>query len=170
MNAYNIDYKAVLADLEAKKAAIEASIAGIKMMMFGEVEGHAAGSSSVKGHSEARLGSNTFSKMGAVEAAEHYLRLVGELKTTTEIVAALESGGIVHQSRDFRKTVLTILNNKAKDASSEITKVKDKWGLSSWGPGLKRAKNANLGMEPEPSTEEVEKDVEASQVTRDASI
>ncbi|WP_447600628.1 hypothetical protein [Nitrospira sp. Nam80] len=164
MSAQHIDYRAVLADLEAKKAAIEASIAGIKMMMFGEVEGHAAGTSMVKAHSGQKLASNTFSKMGAVEAAEHYLRLVGELKTTAEIVTALEDGGIVHQSQDFRKTVSTILNSKARDVSSEITKVKDKWGLSSWGPGLKRAKNANLGMEPEPSAEEVEKDVLPSQV------
>ncbi len=148
-----IDYRAVLADLESKRAAIDASISGIRMML-GDTEGHVHGVSAARAHSEVRLGSNTFSKMGAVEAAEHYLRLVGELKTTAEIVAALENGGIVHQSQDFKKTVSTILNTKSRDASSEITKVKDKWGLSTWGPGLKRAKNGNLGIEPEVQTEE----------------
>ena len=146
-----IDYRAVLSDLESKRAAIDASIAGIRMMLG---EGHSHGTSTARAHSEVKLGSNTFSKMGAVEAAEQYLRLVGELKTTADIVTALESGGIVHQSQDFRKTISTILNTKSRDASSEITKVKDKWGLSSWGPGLKRAKNANLGIEPETQVEE----------------
>ena len=154
----DIDYKAVLADLESKKAAIEASIAGIKMML-GQTQGHAAGTSSAHAHSDIRLASNTFSKMGASEAAERYLGIVNELKTTGEIVEALEAGGIVHASQDFKKTVNTILNTKARDRASEITKVRDKWGLSSWGPGLKRAKNANLGIEPEPSSEEIADDI-----------
>lgn len=150
MADYGIDYKAVLADLEAKKAAIEASIAGIKQML-----GHAEGTANATGSLHTgKDHPSSFSKMSIVEAAEHYLRRVNAMKSTADIVSALEEGGIVHASADFRKTVSTILNQKARDKSSEITKVRDKWGLSSWGPGLKRAKSANLGIEPESPAEE----------------
>lgn len=159
VNDHIIDYRAVLADLEKKKAGIEATIAGIKMMLNQSI---IPGTASLTFQNE-KISSHSFSKMGAVEAAEAYLRVSNGLKTTAEIVTALEDGGIVHQSQDFKKTVSTILNNKARDESSEITKVRDKWGLSSWGPGLKRAKNANLGIEAEPSSEEVAKDVSVDQ-------
>lgn len=145
MTDNQIDYRAVLADLEAKKAAIDASIAGIKMMLG---QSSSSGSLHTQSHPNGNIASNTFSKMGAVEAAEHYLRVVGELKSTAEIVSSLIAGGIVHASKDFRKTVSTILNTKAREAGSEITKVGDRWGLSSWGPGLRRAKNANIAGEP----------------------
>jgi len=140
-----IDYKVVLADLEAKRAALDAAIAGMRQMLG--LAGHPGGSASTSG--ALKIDKSSFSKMSLSEAAESYLRRVNEMKTTGEIVKALEDGGIVHASADFRKTISTTLNQKCRDKDSEITKVRNQWGLSSWGPGMKRAKNSNLlGMEP----------------------
>ena len=145
-----IDYRAVLADLESKKAAIEATIAGVRMLLAQSIT---PGTTPLT-VSGGKVTANSFSKMGAVEAAENYLNLANQLKSTAEIVEALEAGGIVHTSQDFKKTISTVLSAKARDASSEITKVGDKWGLASWGPGVKRAKNKSLGIIDVGTTEE----------------
>lgn len=140
-----IDYKVVLADLEAKKTALEATINGMRQWLG--LGGHAGGSASTS--AILKIDKSSFSKMSLSEAIESYLRRVNEMKTTAEIVKALEDGGIVHASADFRKTVSTTLNQKCRDKDSEITKVRNQWGLSSWGPGMRRAKNSNvLGTEP----------------------
>lgn len=145
-----IDYEAVLADLESKRKALDAAIAGVRQML---------GQSSVSVGSVGQnpnepLTTNAFSQMSVAEAAESYLRHVRQVKTTAEISDALVQGGLIHNSENFRKTVSTILNQKARDPQSEITKTRDtKWGLSSWSPGMKRAKNVCLGVETEAESE-----------------
>jgi hypothetical protein len=44
---------------------------------------------------------SSFSKMSLTEAVENYLRRTNEMRTTGEIVEALEEGGIVHASANL---------------------------------------------------------------------
>ena len=134
------NYEGLLLDLEQKKAAIEAAIAGIKLLL-------GQGFSSVGGMSglpegatvQSGLPNDYFFGMGIADATRKYLISVKRPKTTREIAAALQSGGLTHTSKDFSKTVSTILSQKAQQ-DEDIIKVGDGWGLAVWYPGRRRNK------------------------------
>ena len=133
----NINYEAVLADLEQRRASIEIAIDVIQQLIGqGITSGPSIGLSEA-GATEGSIPSDFFFGMSIADATRKYLGTVRKPKTTREITIALEAGGLTHTSKDFMKTVSTILNQKAQKGD-EITKVHDKWGLASWYPGRKR--------------------------------
>ena len=134
------NYEALLLDLEQKKAAIEAAIAGIKLLLGQGISSGGAVSGLPEGAAiQSGLPNDYCFGMGIADAARKYLISVKRPKTTREIAAALQSGGLTHTSKDFSKTVSTILSQKAQQ-DEDIIKVGDGWGLAAWYPGRKRNK------------------------------
>lgn len=132
------NYDVLLLDLEQKKAAIEAAIAGIKMLIGQGLSSGSPISGIPEGAAiQGSLPNDYFFGMGVADSARKYLASVKRPKTTREIAAALESGGLTHTSKDFNRTVSTILSQKAQQAD-DIVRVGDGWGLAVWYPGRKR--------------------------------
>lgn len=143
-----IDYKAVLADMEEKRAALDAAIENMKRWLGiagtpAVVAGRALGNGG-------EIPSDAFFAMSIPDAIAKYLRMVRGKKATNDIVDALEKGGITHSSKNFRNTVSTALYREDAKADAEIVRVAEgEWGLTEWYPGIK-AKRAKKANDPDP--------------------
>jgi hypothetical protein len=140
-NQQEIDYGAVLADMEAKRDALDAAISNMKRWL-----GAAAPGPSSQRQTNGEIASDTFFGMGISDSIKKYLALSKGKRTTNEIVQALEKGGLTHSSKNFRNTVSTTLYREAEKPNGEITKVGEgEWGLVDWYPGL-RARRQKTGV------------------------
>lgn len=135
-NENKVDYGNVLADLQAKKAEIEAAIKGIEAVMglvpSGSAEApHAAHSTHSGGNGHAVvIADDTFFNMTVVDAAKKYLAMGHrQPKSTQEILDALQKGGL--QSAIYA-TVSALISRKAKRAEDFVKLPKRKWGLVEW--------------------------------------
>lgn len=146
-----IDYQALLAELKAKRDALNQTIQGLEKFVGGasapasriaqaarieqasadrdeskaaELSSRAAGKAK-----EAGVGviSQQFRNMTILQAASAYLRAVGGGKTTEEVAKAVELGGFKHRSTDFVNNVRSVLSRNAK-AGREVRKA----GKGTW--------------------------------------
>jgi hypothetical protein len=143
-NESAIDYGAILSDLEAKKAAIEAAIAGLKAMMgaMGTTEGvsflkTAATLMSPSIHG-GDIPAGAFLRKSIPEAAKLYLATVKRKQTTKEIADALIEGGMETNAKNFEITVGTGLYRVSKKTGEFVRLKGGAWGLSEWYPSAMR--------------------------------
>ena len=81
---------------------------------------------------------DSFFGMTIGDAARKYLMMTKATKSTADIAAALELGGLKHSSKDFATTVRSVIG-----AKEEFTRVPNgDWGLAEWYPAQGRAKRA----------------------------
>lgn len=140
-------YEAVLADLRAKRAELDAAIVTIeKVMGIASAVGSASGSSTAIGVSGS-VTEGMFFGMNLTEAARKYLHGVRKKQSAREIAEALERGGFHHQSKDFPNTVRAIM---ARNASNEgdFIRLQTDWGLAEWFPGRRTSKGAKKEEAP----------------------
>lgn len=149
-----IDYAAVLADLEAKRAGLDAAIAGVKQML-----GQASASTNtpqhapVGSHHAAMLRGDEFFQMSIPDAAIKYLKMSRKPQTTKEIAIAIQKGGIPPGTGDFFQTVGSVINRRSKAADQQIVSVKrGVWGLAEWYPGRKFKKNGDASDDKDETT------------------
>ncbi len=149
-----IDYTAVLEDLENDRAELDALIAYIKRKKLGQGDNpnttQALAGTSMS--TSARLMPGTgminfnardaFFGLGLIDAAKKYLALVKAPKSAREIAEALVAGGFTTTSKDFKNTVFSVLFRESKHDGT-IVKVNTEWGLPEWYPGLKRGPKAS---------------------------
>lgn len=167
---HQIDYAAVLADLENDRAELEALIAYIKRKKLGPGEATQGASGmgimdtirSVTirpGTGAMRLiAPDAFFGLGLIDAAKKYLAMVKAPKSAREIAEALVAGGFTTTSKDFSNTVFSVLSREHKQ-DGVIVKVNTGFGLPEWYPGLKRGKSTNKTV---PAAHEVFADDDAS--------
>lgn len=121
------DLAAVLARLEKEKENLEIAISVIKKSMGMPLDGdtHEAGPTT-------RIKPDTFYRMAIAEAAVAYLHMTNRTpKTTAEIAAALDAGGLDHQSKDLKATVNAVLIRDGEKWG--ITRLKNgAWALDEW--------------------------------------
>ena len=126
-------YRMVLEDLEKRKTAIEAAIAGMTSLM-GEseptLEACMPAPPSTR-QEPCHVESGSFADLTLTEATQRYLGMVKEPQSTAEIAEALDRGGYPTKSRNFRNTVRSVLDRHAKTVR-EIVKVQKNWGLAEW--------------------------------------
>jgi hypothetical protein len=144
MEAPNIDYAAVLADLRAKRDKLNAAIEAIEPLVFsarpappaegaGSDTGMGDETSSPRETKEAfpaRVEPDTFFGLSITEAARKYLRMKKRPAATREITDALLEGGYLTNSKVFYSNVFASLRR-----SPEFVSVQQKWGLAEWYPG-----------------------------------
>ncbi len=131
------DYQAVLKDLEEKRAQIEAAIMAIRAFLLGEkVEGippSASNGGSTLNTGTGEMTSDAFFGMAVNDAIKKYLRIRKRPQGVTEIMKALQEGGITTMSKNFYTTVYTALD---RGEGEDFVKVKrGQWGLTEWYPG-----------------------------------
>lgn len=128
------DYHKVLADMEAKRDAMNAAIDGMRLML-----GLTSGVQSARTLTplEVTIENGTFFGMSLPDAAGKYLRMTPKvLRTTKEIADALEMGGFETSSKRFFNTVFNALTRYTAPEGTFV-KVGGKWGLLEWYPDYK---------------------------------
>jgi hypothetical protein len=131
-----IDYEVVVADLEAKRAALDTVIAALRLALnMGATiapGGAPSASPTAKPIDPATIRDDAFFGLSIGEAAKRYLEMVRRKQSIKEIADALERGGLPHTSSNFVNTVSTMMNRAAK-ADPELVRVgRGEWGLAGW--------------------------------------
>jgi len=143
-----VDYSAVLEDLKAKRAKLDAAIEAIEQMA-GQPSSAGVSTPVALGGAQVTLRSDSFFGMGISDAAVKYLGIVKAPKDTRTIMHALEQGGLTHSSKNFYGTLFTSLTRRESN-EGDVTRVKKgEWGLSVWYPGLRKGKKNGDKEEPE---------------------
>jgi hypothetical protein len=148
-----IDYSSVLADLEARRAVLDAAIAGVRQLL-GQV-GESKASASPQGATMADLPQDVapgvFHGLSISEAAKKYLQMTKTKHKTTAICDALRAGGIESASKSFYGNVFTSLKR-----NKEFIKLGKHWALADWHPThvvaatAKKTKQARRRKAPKP--------------------
>lgn len=127
-----VDYKIVLADLRAKRTALDQTIAGIEVIL-----GESSGGFTSGGFSQ-DIEADSFVGMNIATASAKYLKMVGRpARTTEQVHDALTRGGLP----DFtRGSVATILLRIANQGGDVVRVSKGVWGLAEWYPNRPKTK------------------------------
>lgn len=144
------DYAAVLADIEAKIAKLQATAEGIRELM-------ALSGISPTGGGGGKVAHDAFLKMSIPDATKKYLGTVRKKQDTQSIIDALEQGGL---PRSEYQTVYAVLRRREKQIG-DIINMQGDWALAEWYPNLRK----KASKEGESESEETEKDEKAEAKT-----
>ena len=140
-DAQGVDYAAVLADLEAKKAQIEQAIAVISALARGGMPAGVANVSasispqppSTSSGSSQEIQSDTFFGLSILDAAKKYLAMRKRPLSAGEIVDALRAGGQINAQNDtFGNTLGATLSRSDAGSGSVVRVGRGKYGLREW--------------------------------------
>lgn len=145
-----VDYAAVLADLEARKAQIESAIVVIKALIAGgmpppQIIASPAGALATSGGSPPNGGptsieSDTFFGLSILDATKKFLAMRKRPSTGPEIVEALRQGGQVNaQNESFGNTLGATLSRSDAGAGAVVRVGRGKYGLREWYANKPRA-------------------------------
>ena len=127
-----IDYMSVLEDLEARKAKIEAAIAGIKLILGqGDEEAAAAVGGPLPRHDSepTEVYPGIFHGLSISEAAKKYLSMMKKKQRTGAICTAILKGGIETTAKNFYSNVYSIMQR-----DKAFIKLGTAWALTEWHP------------------------------------
>lgn len=139
--AETIDYAAVLADLKAKRAALDTAIAGIEASqgLSGEVS-----QTSLVGEQtpalkpvEKEISDHSFFSLTIPEAIKKCFAIVKRPMAVSEITTALQQGGLITNASNLPATVSGTLG-RMKRSGELVALGKGKWGPSDWFKGSKK--------------------------------
>jgi hypothetical protein len=140
MSTQPFDYAAIVADLEAKKNAIEATIASLRSAMGLGALGQAGELASIPGAAPSmslhngEIPNGAFLGKSIPEAAKLYLEILKKKQTSREIADALLKGGMESTSKNFYGIVHAVLDRARKSPNSALVKLGTHWGLAGWYP------------------------------------
>src|SRR6266478_6136823 len=137
MAAGNIDYSAVLADLEARKAQVESAIAAVKNILASAGVMGTGGSGGVITLDNIPTGA--FLRLSIADATKKFLDMVKTKQSVPQITQALEKGGLPPAKNN---TVYAVLRRRETDIG-DIIRLGDEWALAEWYPN-----NPNLRKRP----------------------
>jgi hypothetical protein len=140
MSTESIDYSAVLADLEAKRAALDAMILNLRLFLAGQTGASQLSSGSgVAANSTGEVPAGAFLGKSIPDAVKLYLQIMKRKATTREIAEALRRGGMESTSNNFNGIVHAVINRYWKGGGDIIKLDKSTWGLAAWYPSGVRA-------------------------------
>jgi hypothetical protein len=144
MGSETIDYTTIIADLEAKKSALDAAINAFRLAQAIGALGQALESASVPSLVAAssvagEVPAGAFLGKSIPEAAKLFLAIVKSKQTSRDIAAALLKGGIESRSKSFGTQVHSILDRASKSGSGIVKLDRSHWGLVEWYPAGVRA-------------------------------
>lgn len=167
-----IDYTAVLADLERKRDELDRAIAAIRQFTGqggGSPDGGApgGGGNAGGGRGEGReLRSDAFFNMKAPEAVRAYLGHVKRPQTVREMVEALKAGGFISRAKDLYNNLYTAILRM--EESGAVVKVHDKWGLADWYPARPKPKAKGEASEKGADKESEDEQVDLTELEETA--
>jgi len=133
MSTEQINYEAVLADLEARKAQLEAAIAAIRLIMGqpGAGPNLPSGGGGLPGGAPAH---DDFIGLSIPEAAKKHLSKVRKKLSTQDIMTALEAGGLPPSKYN---TVYGVLRRREAQVG-DLINMKGDWALAEWYPNYRK--------------------------------
>lgn len=145
-----IDYAAIIADLQAKRAALDNTISSlVAAQSIGALGQPGDGSLAASTIVPSLYGAGGEVPVGAFlgksipEAAKLCLAIVRKKLTTREIAEHLKKGGIESTAKNFNSIVHSILIRAASKPGSGIVKFdRSYWGLVEWLPAGMRGSGA----------------------------
>ncbi len=151
-----VDYDAVIADLEQKRAAfntaIDNAIQGIRHVLNAinglpatGLPGGVTGPLTVEPLPQT-ITPATFFGLSIAEAAIRFLQIVKKQQTTREIAEGLEEARYHHTSANFVNTVNTALYRRERD-EADVVRIGRNWALAEWYPGRRRGRPASTTEE-----------------------
>ncbi len=129
-----VDYTFVLADLKARRDALDKAIAAIEQITGQSVAGSVPQSGSVL----EEIRDDSFFGMSIPEATKKLLSLKKRAISTQEIAELLKQGGMTHTSENFANTVGSVLNRVHKNDGGIVNISRGKWGLAEWYPNRRK--------------------------------
>jgi hypothetical protein len=149
MGIEKIDYAAIVADLEAKRAALDNAISSLKTVLISGALGPSEGTSYVNlaativsgAAPSGEIPDGAFHGKSIPEGIRLYLELMRKKQTAREIADGLKKGGMETKSKWFEKIVYATLDRLKK--TREVVKIRSEWGLPQWYPALMRAGISN---------------------------
>lgn len=128
-----------IADLEARKAKIDAAIATIR-----ELQSQGGGAVVPgPGGSGGAPKPGAFLKMSIPDATKKHLEAVRQKQSTQELIDALEKGGL---PRGKYNTVYSILARRQRQVG-DIINMQGDWALAEWYPNYRPSKSTRGGGE-----------------------
>lgn len=138
MGTQPIDYEAVIADLEAKKAQLDATINMLRALSGIGTLGITPPSGSPSGGGGGRIAPDAFFGKSIPEAAVIHLGNVRQKLSTQQLMDAMEAGGL---PKSKYNTIYAILRRRESQVG-DIVNMQGEWGLASWFPNHTKAKSA----------------------------
>jgi hypothetical protein len=138
MGTEGIDYNAVLLDLETKKAAIDATIVGVRQMLnlgADQTVGGAVPTSERKEQS-AEVRFDSFFGMSMPDAITKFLEMSKRPQSVSDITKALQDGGFPTTAKNLLGSAGSTLTRMKQ--AGDVVSVSGKWGMSAWYPALRR--------------------------------
>jgi hypothetical protein len=106
-----IDYGAVLVDLEAKRLAIEAAIAGVRQMLnLGAEQGTATPSTLERQEQATQVRFDSFFRMPMPAAITKFLEIAKSPQSVSDVTTALLNGGFKTTSKNLMPSVGSTLS------------------------------------------------------------
>src|SRR2546428_644363 len=102
-------YDAAIADVENRIRSMQSALETLKQLRASALGEPMPPAGSGGRSAESEVQHDSFFSMTIADAAKKYLTMVKGTKSTAEISAALEHGGLKHSSKDFPTTVRSIL-------------------------------------------------------------
>jgi hypothetical protein len=141
-----VDYKAVLSDLEARKAQIETMIAGVKSFI-------ASGVASSNGHVDGvvrpeDIPPHAFLGLSIADATRKFLDMVKSKQTLAHIMQSLEKGGLPPAKYN---TVYAVLRRR-ENTVGDIFRMGEDWALTEWYPNSPHLRRRGKQPKAEPAT------------------
>lgn len=143
-------FDAAIAELESRIRNMQITLETLKQLRTeggGVSTGNAFANVNLR-PGESEVQHDTFFGMTIGDAAKKFLIMSKATKSTADIAAALEQGGLKHSSKDFPTTVRSVLRNR-----EDFLRVPNgDWGLSEWYPGMGRGKKGTAEKPEKPAT------------------
>lgn len=153
----NVDYNAVLADLEARKNQIDAAIGAVKSILASAgVITNGSGSEGVI--RPENIPSHAFLSLSIGDATKKFFEMVKSKQTLPQIMQALERGGLPPAKYNTVYAVLRRRENQVGD----IVRMGDEWGLTEWYPNNPNIRRRTKQGKGESGSNETAAQVKAS--------
>jgi len=127
-----INYAAVLADLEAKRAEIDSAIAAIKTIIRQTGALAATAPAVPRIRSLTQVPPKAFVGLSTSAAARRLLEMMQRRLTMKEIMQGLQAGGL--KPNKYRNVYAILRQREAYKA--DVINVNARWGLAEWNPEI----------------------------------
>ena len=123
-----IDYGAVLEDLERRRDELDAAINAVRPLA-----GLEPATPRPDRSSGGQLTSDAFFGLNIMDAVKKFLEINKRPARAADIARALTDGGLINTSKDFAATVTTTLSRDQERANGFVTRLPNRtWGLRTW--------------------------------------
>jgi hypothetical protein len=144
-------YEPVIAELESRIAALQATVDNLRSLRSGGVPSATASHSPAsRVGTQVSFGHDAFFNMTAAEAAKKYLAAIKKTASVNLLSEALVSGGWKSSSKNVPENLRTILGRHA-----DFVRINGEFGLAEWYPGRKNG-TKKRAMEAEEFAEAME--------------